>query len=117
MILARSRYLRVNGVMTNMTVLSPGKTGRFNSSTYFMLTAADRWPKCDGKAQSPINIQRDEIQREDAASFVFQGYDLPVHGQLSDNGHSLSKLIVIVFSNNNVLQFSKTVQKKKPNTE
>ena len=51
-----------------------------------------RFPECAGDAQSPINIETEKLVEDDGerTEFVFDGYDKPVHGQLIDNGHSLS---------------------------
>ena len=56
-----------------------------------------RWPYCKGSAQSPIAIELDKVEIGDAGAFVFEGYDIPAHGQLVDNGHCLGKLLVHCF--------------------
>ena len=50
-----------------------------------------RWKTCKGERQSPIDIDLGKVVESNSSKIKFVGYDLPIHGELYDNGHSLSK--------------------------
>ena len=53
-----------------------------------------RYPACAGKSQSPIDINpANAVIRKESKPFNFIGYNISIQGYVTDNGHSLGKLI------------------------
>ena len=95
--MAKSRFLNASG---GTEILSHGTNGIKNIQSLHPKLCdppIHRWPDCQGRAQSPIDVKLDEVEiKDDAGAFVFEGYDIPIHGQVNDNGHALSKYYHIV---------------------
>lgn len=61
-----------------------------------LLAGQDKWARmsqqCSGRSQSPINIDRENVNHDETLSISFKGYDRPIDGRkfkLTNNGHTV----------------------------